>query len=171
MTPEIEALRANETLLSPLFDETELKFVDDPEWRKPSDISYLNERDRANPHIMANVEAMERTNAMISWFGRDREGFLGLWRGPAGTAIERSPVVRFDTEWMYEICARTVADYIALENRDSFEEARDLLREAGLSVLDGYRAVWASVEGMTEPKDLHKAFYTEGCAKRGVAAQ
>ena len=171
MTPEIEALRAHATLLAPLFYEMELKFVDDPEWPEPSDISYLNEQDRANPRTMASVEAMQRMNAMISWFGRDREGFLGLWRGPARTPIERSPVVRFDTEWMYEICALSVADYIALQNQDTFEGARDLLREAGFTVLEDHRAIWASVAGMTEPKDLQNAFYIEGCAKRGVAAR
>ena len=101
MTPEIEKLRDSLDALGDQVDYLELEMVDDPKWDEPSDTSYLNDDDRADPDIMSNVEAMTATNGLISWFARDQEGYVGLWRGPSNTALEEAPIVRLDTEGEY----------------------------------------------------------------------
>ena len=70
MTPDINRLQKNLANLQNVLDQIEFEFIDDPEWAEPSDTSYLNETDRADPDIMANVAAMDATNKLIAWFGR-----------------------------------------------------------------------------------------------------
>src|SRR5258705_8187271 len=82
MTPDLVKLRDSLPTLGPIVERLELELIDDPSWGEPSDTSYLTDDDRQNPDIAANVEAMAETNRLISWFGRDAEGYLGLWRGP-----------------------------------------------------------------------------------------
>ena len=89
MTPDLRRLQESSDTLGPIFEQLELELVDDPAWEEPSDTSYLSETDRANPDIVANVDAMTKTNRLISWFGRDMEGFVGIWRGPSGLAGRR----------------------------------------------------------------------------------
>ena len=48
-------------------------------------MSDLTATDRKDLDILSNVDAMVATNELISWFGRDIHGFLGLWRGPKNT--------------------------------------------------------------------------------------
>ncbi len=93
MTPDIERLRTLSPLPAPL-DRLGLQLVNDPAWAEPSDTSYLRPEELANPDIAANVQAMAATNALISWFGRDEEGFLGLWRGPDALAISMHDFAR-----------------------------------------------------------------------------
>ncbi|MEJ7601788.1 MAG: hypothetical protein WKG01_28075, partial [Kofleriaceae bacterium] len=114
MTPDLRRLQESSDTLGPIFDQRELELIDDPAWAEPSDTSYLSEADRANPDIAANVDAMTKTNRLISWFGRDMEGFVGIWRGPLGLAVERAPIVRLDTEGQYAIVAPTIPDYLAI---------------------------------------------------------
>ena len=49
-----------------IFEMIEFQFVDDPRWGEPSDTSYLTARDRLDPAIMSNVEAIEKANGMIA---------------------------------------------------------------------------------------------------------
>jgi hypothetical protein len=110
MTPDIEKLREAMPTLEPIIDRLELQLVDDPTWNEPSDTSYLSESDRQNPDIAANVEAMAETNKLIAWFGRDAEGYVGMWRGPGERPIPGAPVVRLDKEGEYSIVAPAVPD-------------------------------------------------------------
>ena len=110
MTPDIVKLRDALPTLEPIIDRLELQLVDDPTWHEPSDTSYLSDADRQNPDIAANVEAMAETNRLIAWFGRDAEGYLGLWRGPKNRSLTEAPVVRLDTEGQYSIVAATVPE-------------------------------------------------------------
>jgi hypothetical protein len=168
MTPEIEILRANADHLAPLFETIEFEF-DASAWKEISGVGYLTESDRQNPDIMSNVEAMEKTNAMISWFGRDQEGAVGLWRGPSQTPLEMAPVVRLDPEGQYELRGTSIANYLANAEPESFDTSRQLLTSLGLSVLESSKAVWNSIRGMTSPNDVRDVFYNEGRVKRGLA--
>ena len=150
-------------------DLLELELVDDPAWSEPSDTSYLTDEDRANPDIMANVEAMAATDALIAWFGQDMVGFVGLWRGPDGTPLTEAPVVRLDTEGQYELVAATVGDYIAVSvDEEDFDEARDALLGQGFQVAPSVDAIWASVEPLDCPNDFRHRLYNEARARRGL---
>jgi hypothetical protein len=91
MTPDVDRLRRSLDQLRDPIERIEFEFVDDPQWAEPSDTSYLTDGARANPDIMANVEAMGAMNKLIAWFGRDFEGYVGLWRGPSVLSLDEAP--------------------------------------------------------------------------------
>jgi hypothetical protein len=169
MTPDIERLRKNLDALDDIVDSLELELVDDPAWAEPSDTSYLNEKDRANPDIMANVDAMAATNALISWFARDMEGYVGLWRGPKKTDLANAPIVRLDTEGQYDIVAKTIGDYLAISlDHDDFDDTRETLVGAGFAVRQSPDAIWESIGDSEEANDFRHGLYNEGRVKRGL---
>lgn len=169
MTPDINRLRrAMDKLRQPL-DEIEFEYVDDPAWPEPSDASYLNDTDRADPEIMDNVDAMAATNQLIAWFGKDDEGYIGLWRSSAQWPIEQCPVVRLDTEGQYTLIAATVPDYITISVQvSSFEMTRKALMAEGFTVsssLDGIRDALGHRE---EPNQYRNGLYNQGRIRRGL---
>lgn len=169
MTPDLERLRSSLPKLEEIVEALELELVDEPNWAEPSDASYLNDEDKANPDIMANVEAMAATNELISWFARDMEGYVGLWRGPENTPLEKAPVVRLDTEGVYEIVAATIPDYIAISvDEDDFKATRKALTKAGFTVAASTDDIWAKVEENEGPSDHRHALYNEARKRRGL---
>ncbi len=170
MTPEIDRLRKRLDALGDIAERLELELVDNPRWAEPSDVSYLTDRDRSAPDIMANVEAMAATNELIAWFGRDGEGFLGLWRGPESSPLADCPIVRLDAEGQYSIVANSIGDYLAISlDQDEFDDARERLVAAGFAVRESPDAIWASVELGHDAANKHRhSLYNEGRAKRGL---
>jgi hypothetical protein len=161
MTPDLVKLRAKQKSLRVVLDNLELTLVDEAQWTKPSDTSYLNDASRANPDVMANVAAMAATNTLVAWFGEDSEGFVGLWRGVACRPLASSPVVKLDTEGQYEIVAMTVPDYIAISvSKDDFDETRKALVKAGLKVGRDRDAIWAKLnEWSDDPNEFRNSLY------------
>ena len=169
MTPDVERLRNSLEQLEDQIDYLELELVDDPEWTEPSDTSYLSADDRANPDIMANVEAMAETNKLIAWFARDQEGYVGLWRGPDRQPLDSAPVVRLDTEGQYDLVATTIGDYIAISvDEDDFDDTREALKGAGFTVRASAEEIWSSVEAQPCPNDYRLKLYNEGRKRRGL---
>lgn len=169
MTPDIERLRNSLDQLRDQVDYLELELVDDPKWAEPSDTSYLNDNDRADPDIMANVDAMAQTNQLIAWFGRDQEGFVGLWRGAAKQALEKAPVVRLDTEGQYELVATNIGDYIAISvDEEDFDDTRSALVTAGFEVGASDEVIWSSLRDLDDPNDYRDKLYNEGRKQRGL---
>ena len=146
-----------------------LKLVGDPNWTEPSNFHYLTEKDRADPHIMANVEAMCATNVLISWFGQDNEGFVGLWRGLANTLPGSAPVVRLDSEGQYALAADGIGNYLAISRgEDDFAEVRTTLVDAGFAVADEYEDIWGTTEGHACPNAYRHLLYNAGLTRRGL---
>jgi hypothetical protein len=169
MTPDINRLKEVLADLQDVLDQLEFELVDDPQWSEPSDTSYLNGADRADPDIMANVEAMTATNRLIAWLGRDLEGFVGLWRGPDSLPLERAPVVRLDSEGQYSLVAATVPDYIAVSvEEDSFSDTRTALIAAGFDVLASREKIWAALDGVIDPNTFRHELYNQGRARRSL---
>jgi hypothetical protein len=163
MTPQLLKLREQIESLQPIVDQLELELVDDPNWNEPSDSSYLTDAERKNPDIAANVQAMSETNKLISWFGKDGEGYVGLWRGPSNRAHAASPVVRLDTEGQYAIVAMTIPDYLAISMpEEDFGTTREALEAAGFEVAFNPDAIWGSIEAVDDPpNDYRNALYAE----------
>ena len=169
MTPDLVRLREKFEQLGQLVSALELELVDDPNWAEPSDTSYLNDKDRADPDIMANVEAMAATNQLISWFGRDMEGFLGLWRGSKGLPLDQAPVVQLDSEGQYSLVAATIPDYLAIAwSEEAFDRARVALMNAGFSVGASPEAIWQAVASSDSPEAYRHRLYNEGRVRRGL---
>jgi hypothetical protein len=170
MTPDIEKLREAMPTLEPIIDRLELQLVDDPTWNEPSDTSYLSDSDRQNPDIAANVEAMAETNKLIAWFGRDAEGYLGLWRGPQNRSLTEAPVVRLDTEGQYSIVAATVPEYLAIAMpEDEFADTRDALTKAGFKVGFNPDAIWGALDAFDDdPNAYRNELYERARQARGL---
>ena len=171
MTPDINRLQKNLANLQDVLDQIEFEFIDDPQCAEPSDASYLNETDRADPDTMANVAAMDETNKLIAWFGRDQEGgFVGLWRGPENTSLERAPVVRLDNEGQYNLVAATVPDYVAVSDMDdeAFDDTRAALLAAGFNVAASRDEIWETLDGMSDPNAFRHELYNQDRVRRGL---
>jgi hypothetical protein len=170
MTPDLARLRENFGRLGQLVSALELELVDDPSWAAPSDTSYLNAKDRENPDIMANIEAMAATNQLIAWFGRDMEGFLGLWRGPKGLPLEQAPVVQLDSEGQYSIVASTIPNYLAIAwSEEAFERARQALTKVGFVVASSPDEISKASEAFDSPNDYRHGLYNEARMRRGLS--
>ena len=169
MTPDVTRLREKLDELESLVSELELELVDDPHWAEPSDTSYLSAKDRENPDIMSNVEAMAATNKLIAWFGRDMEGFVGLWRGPDSAPLEKAPVLRLDSEGQYDMVAATIGDYLLISaSGDDFAANRTTLVEAGFDVASSPDAIWDALDGFACPNDYRHVLYNEARVRRGL---
>jgi len=169
MTPDLYRLREKQAELSSIFERLELELVDDPSWAEPSDTSYLNATDRANPDIMSNVAAMTATNQLVSWFGRDMEGFVGLWRGAEERALPQAPVVRLDTEGQYSIVAASIPDYLAISMpEDEFARTRETLARSGFQVSTNPDAIWGSLDGFDDPNAYRNELYEQERVQRGL---
>jgi hypothetical protein len=169
MTPALTLLRDKLEQLAAVVDSLELELVDDPKWPEPSDMSYLSAKEREDPDIMSNVDAMLATNELISWFGRDMEGYVGLWRGPKNTPLEKAPIVRLDSEGQYDLVAATIGDYLAIStDADEFDEHRAAIVAAGFTVGQTPEAIWDALAGFEGPNDFRHVLYNEGRVRRGL---
>jgi hypothetical protein len=170
MTPDIVKLRESLPTLDTITDRLELELVDDPQWKEPSDTSYLSDADRKNPDIAANVEAMAETNKLIAWFGKDAEGYLGLWRGPSERSLTEAPVVRLDSEGQYSIVAATVPEYLAIAMpEDEFAATRDRLTKAGFKVGFNPDAIWGALDAFDDdPNAYRNELYERARVERGL---
>lgn len=169
MTPALKLLRDKLDVLADLVESLELELVDDPKWPEPSDMSYLTAKEREDPDIMSNVDAMLATNELISWFGRDMEGFLGLWRGPKNTPLESAAIIRLDSEGQYDLVAATIGDYLVIStDADEFDTQREAVAAAGFTVSKTPDEVWAALGGFEDPNDFRHVLYNEGRKRRGL---
>ncbi len=170
MTPDLQRLRSAKAL-EPILENMEFEFFDDPESDEPSDTSYLSAKEKADPDIASNVEAMAATNKLISWFGKDMSGFVGLWRGPKSHALDKAPIVILDTEGQYEIAALTIADWIAVKaNEDDFADTSEALVQSGFKPAASQKAIWKSLDELDgdAPNDYRNELYNAGRVRRGL---
>lgn len=59
------------------------------------DHSYLNDKDRANPDIMANVAAMQNTCEHAVFVARNQDAaIIGYWVGPENVGIDAAPILK-----------------------------------------------------------------------------
>jgi len=172
MASDFDLFESKRKLLNSILDLIEFEYVDDPQWPEPSDTTYLNDSDRKNPDIMSNVEAMHATNLLINWFGRDYEGYIGLWQGPSNQTLLESPVVRLDTEGQYAIVATTIADYFLVSvPEDDFTAIQQTLFSAGFSPSPSIEIIWQSIESMRNSANEYRhAIYNQQRLKRGLKA-
>jgi hypothetical protein len=135
--------------------------------------SYLNDGDRQNPDIMANIAAIDDVLALITIVAESEDGdMIGYWHGPERAPIGDAPIVKFDTEGTFGLMhGRTLSEAMlgntTFGDVESFADARAWLAGCGIEVeADSWREL-STPEASTQPDKLHKALYEQ----RRTAAQ
>lgn len=167
---------------SPL-DDTGVKLLAPGEVNPMLDTGYLNERDRADPDIMANVAAIAAVAAHIGTVARHEDGdAIGYWFHPAESANQRARLVRWDNEGQFSLMdGDTFAEAVVLEwfwdedDDEAREQVSDLVREFAEVGIDISAPCAADVDGLpahvpvaVHPSRLHRQIYAEERLKRGL---
>lgn len=131
-------------------------------WAPWGDVSYLNEADRANPGIMANVRAIAEVCEMIAFIAaHEDDEYFGYWRGPERRPVAASPLVRLDNEGQFSFCAGpSFAEAVLGEvSEEQFAELRDWMRSIGVEVKADSQHDLTHPEGVPSPGELHRELY------------
>jgi hypothetical protein len=134
--------------------------------------SYLNERDRQNPDIMANVAAINEVLAMITFVAESEDGdMVGYWHGPECTPIEAAPIVKYDTEGQFDLMqGRNVSEAMlgnyTFGDDERFADGKAWLAGCGIEMEAADWHGLSTPTAATMPNMLHRTLYDE----RRVAA-
>ncbi len=132
--------------------------------------SYLNENDRRNPDIMANINAINEVFELITFVaeGEDQQ-IYGYWQ-PAREPIANAPIVKFDNEGQFGILsgANLTEAIIGDITRGDSQLYLDLRNQFIFLGID----LNPSLEGLKSPTvknnpyDLHSKIYQKNLANR-----
>ena len=138
--------------------------------------SYLNDSDRQNPDIMANVAAINEVLSLITIVAESEDGdMLGYWHGPERTPIGNAAIVKFDTEGIFDLMqGRTLSE--AMLGNDTFSDAerfaagRAWLAACGIAIDATNWRELSAPEAATRPDKLHDALYEQKRTAAGSQA-
>ena len=153
-------------------DALDFQLLSDGQQSTILDKSYLSEKDRADPDVMANVAAIDDVLAHILVVGEHHDyGAYGYWLGPEGRPIETAPIVRLDAEGRFELLpGNTLAEALLVDcgshDEDEFIDLRDWFNDFGLNMTASSRSDFPPPNIKPTPDDLHVARYN---AHRAVA--
>ena len=129
--------------------------------------SYLSDRDRQNPDIMANVAAINDVLALITIVAESEDGdMIGYWHGPERTPIGKAPIVKLDTEGMFclmqgrTLSEAMLADY-TFDDAERFADARAWLASCGIEIDAKNWRELSTPEASTRPDNLHDMLYEQ----------
>jgi hypothetical protein len=134
--------------------------------------SYLNEKDRQNADIMANVAAIDEVLAMITFVAESEDGdMIGYWHGPERTPIGAAPIVKYDTEGQFDLMqGRNVSEAMlgnyTFDDDERFADGRAWLADYAIEMAASNWYGLSTPTAATMPNKLHRTLYNE----RRVAA-
>ena len=134
--------------------------------------SYLNDNDRQNADIMANVAAINDVLAMITFVAESEDGdVIGYWHGPERTPMAAAPIVKYDTEGQFDLMqGRTLSEAMlgnyTFGDDERFAEGRAWLADCGIEMAASNWHELSTPTADTMPNKLHRTLYNE----RRVAA-
>jgi hypothetical protein len=129
--------------------------------------SYLNDVDRQNPDIMANVAAINDVISLITFVAESDDGdMIGYWHGPERTPIGSAPIVKLDTEGQFDLMpgqtlAEAMLGHYTYGDDERFVAGRDWLASHGIVVNATNWHELSTPVAATRPNQLHKALYNE----------
>lgn len=144
------------------------------------DHSYLNERDRANPDIMANIRAFDEVFALSAFVAvGDNDEIVGYWQGPDRVPLNQAPFVILDaegqfsflpgatiTEAMVIYSLQTRFDEAELQRR--FEVMCESFRTVGIDIaIRDLASVRVNSVGVG-PAEIHSGAYTKFRTEAGL---
>jgi hypothetical protein len=136
--------------------------------------SYLNDVDRQNPDIMANVAAVNEVIELITFVAESDDGdMIGYWHGPERTPIGSAPIVKLDTEGQFDLMrGRTLSEamlgHYTYGDDERFAAGRDWLASHGIVVNAKNWHELSTPVAATRPDKLHKTLYNEKRVAAGL---
>jgi hypothetical protein len=136
--------------------------------------SYLNEQDRQNPDIMANVAAIDEIIAMITFVAVSEDGdVIGYWHGPERTPIGAAPIVKYDTEGQFDLMqGRTLSEAMlgnyTFSDDERFSDGRAWLEACGIEMEALNWHGLSTPTAPTMPGKLHQTLYNEKRVAAGL---
>jgi hypothetical protein len=136
--------------------------------------SYLNEKDRQNADIMANVAAIDEVLAMITFVAESEDGdMIGYWHGPERTPIGAAPIVKLDTEGQFDLMQGCNVSEAMLGNYtfgddERFAEGRAWLADCGIEMAASNWHGLSTPTAATMPNKLHRTLYNERRIEAGL---
>ena len=137
------------------------------------DHSYLNDADRANPDIMANVAAMRSTCEHAAFVAHDDDGnVIGYWFGPENLAIVEAPLLKLDTEGQFSLLeGATLSEALlgdhVFDDAERFAELKEEFANVGIAIGADLRDERAFPSPPTDPAEFHARRYEENLNKAG----
>ena len=131
------------------------------------DHSYLNEKDRANPDIMANVAAMKSTCEHAAFVAQDDDrNIVGYWFGPENVDIGSAPIIKLDTEGQFSLLeGRTLSEALlgshVFDDDAKFAELKGVFVDAGIAIGADSWDELAYPSPPTDPGEFHEQRYEE----------
>lgn len=137
---------------------------------------YLTDEDRANPGIMANIDAISRVVQLCTFVIEHEDGDVaGYWRGPEERPLAESPVITFDSEGQFRrLAGERIIEAVVSEwcfDTDQLDDVGAELRVIGvdLDVDDPDEVDFAERPDVEVwPDELHRRFDAEERAARGL---
>ena len=149
-----------------LLEEIECRFFEEGEDVDLFSHSYLNEDDRKNEDIMANVSAINDVFKYISFVVEATNGDLaGYWHGPENIDINTSPIIIYDTEGQFNLLnganltEALVGNYL-FDDDDEFLEFKEHFKKCGINIA----SKWSELPEPcpeTKPSELHVKLYKD----------
>ena len=137
------------------------------------DHSYLNDKDRADPDIMANVAAIKSTCEHAAFVAQNQDGnVFGYWFGPENVGINDAPIVKLDTEGQFDLLGgRTLSEALlgdhVFEDAGRFAEFKTLFAAAGIAIAGDSWDDLVYPKPPTTPGAFHEKLYRENQQKEG----
>jgi hypothetical protein len=137
------------------------------------DHSYLNDDDRSDLDIMANVAAIDEVNRYVGYVAEDLDGALmGYWFHPDEPADRPAPVLTFDTEGQFNILpGTTFAEAVVgarVSDDDDFGRLADRFEALGVPMPVRRWADLVMPPVTVDPARLHNRVYWSERARRGL---
>ena len=142
--------------------------------------SYLNEHDRADPDIMANIRAFDEVFALSAFVavGDDNE-VVGYWQGPDHVPLDQAPFVILDTEGQFSLLpGATITEAMVIyslqirfdeaELQRRFEEMCESFRAVGIDMAIRDLSTVKVHPTRVGPAEIHSGAYTKFRTEAGL---
>ena len=138
------------------------------------DHSYLNDKDRANPDIMANVAAMQSTCEHAVFVARNEDAaIIGYWLGPENVGIDAAPILKLDSEGQFALLeGATLSEALlgnhVFEDAERFAELKAEFAKVGIAISGNGWDDLPYPKSPSDPGEFHEQRYAENRDKAGL---